>query len=109
MLRILESKGNSIKEYKKGTKITVYDKMQKGYTYVLEENPGKGFHPEFKPVYTPGEILEMGAFEGKYMNDCVLEFPKEYVRNATTTTKGFFYVENENGLKSNILNINYEM
>ena len=78
MLRILESKGNSIKEYKKGTKITVYDKMQKGYTYVLEENPGKDFHPEFKPVYTPGEILEMGAFEGKYMNDCVLEFPKEW-------------------------------
>lgn len=51
MLKILESKGNSIKDYKKGTKITVDNKMEQGYSYLLEENPGKNFHPEFKPIH----------------------------------------------------------
>jgi len=82
MLKIIESKGNSIKEYKKGTKITVYNKMEKGYSYVLAEHPGKNFAEGFEPYYTPAEMLEMGVFSGKYLNDCLLEFPKEWFLKA---------------------------
>jgi len=78
MLKILESKGNSLKDFKKGVKITVYNKMEQGYSYVLAENPGKNMAEDFKPELTPAEMLEVGVFEGKYLNDCLLEFPKEW-------------------------------
>ena len=82
MLKILNSKGNSLISYKKGTKITVYNKMQQGYSYELAENPGKNFAEGFEPYYTPAEMLEMGVFEGKYFNQNLLEFPKEWFYNA---------------------------
>ena len=80
MLRILEQKGNSLKDYKKGTRVTVHDKMQQGYSYVLTESPGNNL--AFEPEITPAKMLELGVFEGKYLNDGVLEFPKEWFLKA---------------------------
>lgn len=87
MLRILHTKGNPIKEYKKGTKVNVYNKMEDGYSYILSENPGKNMASEFVPELTPAKMLEMGVFEGKYVNDCILEFPKEWFIKAIEKNK----------------------
>jgi len=87
MLRVLNTKGNSLKNYKKGAKITVYNKMEYNYSYILSENPGENMSSDFKPYYTPAEMLELGVFEGKYMNDCILEFPKEWFINAINKSK----------------------
>lgn len=82
MLEKLMKKGRSIYDFKKGDKIHVKNKMVRSYTYVLSENPGEGFDPEFQPHLTPGEMLSMGVFEGKYLNDCIEEFPAEWFLGA---------------------------
>lgn len=64
------------------TKVVVHDKMQDGYTYVLTEKPGKNFHPDFKPMLTPKEMLKLGVFGGKYMTDCRDEFPADWFTDA---------------------------
>ncbi len=62
--------------------ITVNDFYQQGYSYHLEAPEGKGFDEGFSPYYTPKQMLEMGVFEGKYLNDCQLEFPADWYENA---------------------------
>ncbi len=62
--------------------IQVHDSMQKDYSYELTEPMGKNFHPEFQPQLSPQEMLELGVFNGKYLNDCQSEFPKEWFENA---------------------------
>ncbi len=82
MAVVLKEKGRPLCSFKKGDTIHVWNKMEKDYSYVLDEEPGKGFAPEFKPFMSPGEILALGAFGGRYMNDCLLEFPAEWFWNA---------------------------
>lgn len=62
--------------------IIVNDKMQQGYRYLLTKFPGQCFHPEFSPELTPGEMLHLGVFGGKYMTDCRDEFPKSWFERA---------------------------
>ena len=63
-------------------KIIVNDSFQQGYEYYLLELEGRNFDPEFKPELTPAEMLELGVFGGKYLNDCKKEFPKHWFQNA---------------------------
>lgn len=62
-------------------KVIVHDKMQDSFYYLTEEI-GANFDPEFKPELTPKEMLELGIFGGKYMTDCIHEFPSDWFENA---------------------------
>lgn len=70
------------KDFHIGMTISVRDKMQSEYEYVLIESVGKNFDLDFKPHFSPAEMLELGVFEGKYINDCYDEFPEEWFTNA---------------------------
>jgi hypothetical protein len=62
--------------------VTVNDKMQKGYRYVLSEPTGRNFDPEFRPELTPQQMLALGVFCGKYLTDCRKEFPAAWFTRA---------------------------
>jgi len=66
----------------KPVKVIVNDTMQKGYVYWRTKPMGRGFRPEFNPQLTPKQMLELGVFGGKYMNDCRDEFPASWFRRA---------------------------
>lgn len=62
--------------------VSVRDKMQKGYRYLLTAPAGRNFDPEFRPELTPKQMLALGVFGGKYMTDCRKEFPAAWFRGA---------------------------
>jgi hypothetical protein len=62
--------------------VTVNDKMQRGYRYILTAPPGRNFDPDFRPELTPAEMLRLGVFGGKYMTDSIKEFPRRWFRSA---------------------------
>ena len=69
------------------TEILVNDSMQRDYRYVLSAETGHITNPAFTPALTPIEMLEMGVFEGKYINDCRDEFPADWYENAKLSDK----------------------
>lgn len=71
----------------KPKEIIVNDKMQQGYRYVLTKPMGRYFHPDFFPDLTPKQMLQLGVFGGKYMNDCRNEFPASWFERAKLSPK----------------------
>lgn len=65
-----------------GDTILVNDKMQTGYRYTLAAPAGEAFGEGFAPFLSPCEMLQMGVFEGKYLNDCRAEFPESWFSEA---------------------------
>lgn len=66
----------------KPRQITVSDRMQLDYTYALTVPAGEEFAPDFKPQFSPSEMLKLGVFEGKYLTDCAQEFPAAWFQGA---------------------------
>jgi len=66
----------------KPIRVTVSDRMQQSYTYLLIEPMGGSFEKGFAPELTPGELLALGVFGGKYMTDCAAESPASWFRRA---------------------------
>ncbi len=58
--------------------ILVNDQMQVGYRYLLTEPAGENFDDDFRPELSPKQMLELGVFGGKYMTDCIDEFPSDW-------------------------------
>jgi len=85
MLKDVKEKGRPLASFQLGDIIHVSNKMRKNYSYVLHANPGQDM--AFQPYADPDEILCAGAFEGKYLNDCIEEFPAEWFLKAIALGK----------------------
>ena len=82
--------------------VIVNDKMQQGYEYELSEKIGENFAHDFKPELTPKQMLELGVFEGHYLNDCKLEFPSDWFKNAKLSPQFADVTQNYFGVKSRL-------
>ncbi len=65
-----------------GDTIVVDDSMQSAYSYRLDAPVGADFYTDFRPHFTPAEMLALGVFEGKYCNDCRDELPADWFKDA---------------------------
>lgn len=65
-----------------GIVVVVNDKMQRNFRYMRTEPVGKNFAPDFRPDFSPQQMLELGVFGGKYMTDCKREFPAAWFQRA---------------------------
>jgi hypothetical protein len=79
MWSLLRRRGRPLSSFRRGDRIRGATGMalRRSYSYVLEAEPG-ALAADFTPDLTPMEMLLLGVFEGKYLNDCVAEFPVEW-------------------------------
>lgn len=62
----------------KGQTVHVQNRMQTTSFVLLHDQGYFADWPVFKPAFTPGQMLRLGVFEGKYLCDCQQEYPAEY-------------------------------
>lgn len=79
-IELLEEIGRPISVFKAGHTVDVNDTMQI-VSYQLKYDPGTNLGSA-TDILHPGEMLRLGIFEGKYLNDCIGELPKEWFKDA---------------------------
>lgn len=67
-------------------KVVANNFHQRNHVYYLTEKEGQNFDPDFKPELTPKQMLELGVFGGKYMNDSRGEFPEDWFTKAKVSS-----------------------
>ncbi|MGB0959030.1 MAG: hypothetical protein ACPGVK_02170 [Halocynthiibacter sp.] len=60
----------------------ISDFYQSNYSYDCVAPMGQHFDGGFTPHFSPKEMLAMGVFEGKYLNECTDEFPADWFEGA---------------------------
>ena len=80
----------------------VHDLMQNDYEYTCSAPIGENFASDFKPELTPKEMLELGVFEGHYLNDCKKEFPQDWFLKARLSLTEPDIQKNCFGIKSRL-------
>ncbi|MDE1163098.1 MAG: hypothetical protein PW792_14330 [Acidobacteriaceae bacterium] len=82
--------------------VHVHNSMQTGYTYTRTRPAGdKKDHPEFRPYYTPLQMLRMGVFEGRYLDPASHEFPeswRKHMRSTVDAKTNYFGVKSRRSL-----------
>jgi len=68
-------------------RVVVSDRMQAHYEYFLTQPKGDCLTPDFQPQLSPPKMLALGVFGGKYMTDCIDEFPKQWFKKARLSPK----------------------
>ncbi len=80
--RLIHAGSDAVLMNKNSRRVVVNDLMQQGYVYTLSEPMGRNFHVEFHPELTPAQMLRLGVFGGKYLTDCLAEFPADWFADA---------------------------
>lgn len=71
-------------------RVSVNDRMQRGYRYDKVAPSGRKFDPLFAPDLTPAQMLRLGVFGGVYMRDCRKEFPASWFAGAKLQKAGIY-------------------
>ena len=93
LARRVQRESRPLSWWRVGRRVTVRDKMTSGLSYTIAAPPGRlrvgapAGAGAFRPRFSPAQMLALGVFEGKYLNDCWREFPREWYLGALARGK----------------------